>query len=259
MIERTSGALKVVHGGMDELTDGIELLASISDNLARSTTDQSEIMENLTQSIDMIREKAKENTRMSTETAQLSNTIRESAEKGNAQMASMTEAVNDISNAGKDIGKVIKVIDDIAFQTNILALNAAVEAARAGAHGKGFAVVADEVRNLASKSAAAAKETGTLIENSIQKANLGAKIAGETAESLYEIVSGVNNSASMIESIARSSAEQNSAVLEITKAAADVSANISRNASAAVESADNCKNLNETALKVKDVVSAFRV
>jgi methyl-accepting chemotaxis protein len=229
----------------------------MSDELAESSSEQAGIVQELMGSISHISEKAEENTKISNETAQLSTTIRESAEKGTDQMSRLTDAVNDISAASKNIENVIKVIDSIAFQTNILALNAAIEAARAGEAGKGFSVVADEVRNLASQSATAVQETTALIKDSIQKAQLGAAIADETAQSLSDIVTGINNSTTMIQRIAESSAEQNGAVLEITKAVQNVSDVISRNASSAEESAASCETLLQTARKMRSIVDRF--
>jgi methyl-accepting chemotaxis protein len=229
----------------------------MSDELASSSAEQAGIVQELMGSISQISEKAEENTKISNETALLSATIRDSAEKGTSQMSRLTDAVNDISAASKNIENVIKVIDNIAFQTNILALNAAIEAARAGEAGKGFSVVADEVRNLASQSATAVQETTALIKDSIHKAQLGATIADETAQSLNDIVTGINSSTTMIERIVESSAEQNGAVLEITKAVQNVSGVISRNASAAEESAASCETLLSTARKMRDIVDKF--
>ncbi|MCL2030523.1 MAG: methyl-accepting chemotaxis protein, partial [Oscillospiraceae bacterium] len=142
---------------------------------------------------------------MARESSSLSGSIKGLAQKGGAQMDEMIGAVRQINDSGEAIGKVIKVIDDIAFQTNILALNAAVEAARAGQHGKGFAVVAGEVRALAAMSQAAVEETEALIAASVGHARQGARIASETAGSLREIVDGINQSARLAGEITHSS------------------------------------------------------
>ncbi|MCL2223135.1 MAG: methyl-accepting chemotaxis protein, partial [Oscillospiraceae bacterium] len=169
-----------------QVATGSKQIADGSQSLAQGSTEQAASVQQLSSSISEIAKKTENNAQMAEKAASLANNIKASAEKGSGQMGEMMEAVKDINESSKNISKVIKSIDDIAFQTNILALNAAVEAARAGQHGKGFAVVAEEVRNLAAKSAEAAKDTESLIADSVAKAELGSKIADETSASLYE-------------------------------------------------------------------------
>jgi methyl-accepting chemotaxis protein len=202
---------------------------------------------------------SKENARLSDEAAALSGSIKVNAEKGSEQMAELMRAVSEITEASNSITKVIKVIDDIAFQTNILALNAAVEAARAGQHGKGFAVVAEEVRNLAAKSAASAKDTGKLIEDSIEKSSFGLTVAEETAESLKEIVEGINRSAEIVTAIAQASEEQTNAVSQVNIGIDQVSQVIQQNSATAQESAAASEEMSGQATMLHSLVGRFRL
>ena len=226
-------------------------------SLAQGSTDQAASIQELSNSIAEISEKTKSNADMAKRAATLADSIKVSAEKGSSQMDEMMDAVNEINNASGQISKVIKVIDDIAFQTNILALNAAVEAARAGQHGKGFAVVAEEVRNLAAKSAEAAKDTGSLIENSIEKANLGVQIASDTSESLTMIVSGVNESNQLVGEIAKSSEEQSQSIGHLNAGIDQVAQVVQQNSATAEESAAASTEMSSQANALKQLIDSF--
>jgi len=259
VVDRLSEMFGEIHASTTQVSSGAKHIADGSQSLAQGATEQAASIEELSSSIADIAIKTKENAVIADKTAQLSTTIKENAEKGSRQMNDMIEAVRDINEASQSIGKIIKTIDDIAFQTNILALNAAVEAARAGQHGKGFAVVAEEVRNLAAKSAEAAKDTGGLIANSMEKAELGSHIASETAESLIEIVNGINESSQLIAEMARASEEQSLGISQINVGIDQVAQVVQQNSATAEESAASAQEMSGQSAMLEELISQFKI
>jgi len=259
MVKNLNDMFVDIHAATKQAAAGSRQTADGAQSLAQGSTAQADNVAQLSSSIVEIAQRTKDNAEMAGRAANLAGTIMQNAEKGSRQMDEMTSAVKEINEASQSISKIIKVIDDIAFQTNILALNAAVEAARAGQHGKGFAVVAEEVRNLASKSADAARDTGSLISNSMEKAELGSRIAGETAESLAQIVSGISESNDIVSSIAASSEEQSHGIEQINRNIDLVAQVVQQNSSTAQESAAASVEMSRQSAILEELISKFKL
>ena len=191
--------------------------------------------------------------------SELADTAQSNAIEGNTQMQEMLKSMEGINEASENISKIIRVIHEIAHQTNILALNAAIESARAGKYGQGFAVVADEVRNLAARSAAAAKDTEALIQSSINQVQDGMAIAESTAQSLYGIVDGAKQVANLINEIAEASRDQAAGIAQINKGIEQVSHVVQSNSATAEESAAISEEMHAQAEMLKSLVDSFQI
>ena len=259
MESNLNGMFDEIRNSSDRVSDGAKQVSDGAQSLATGSTQQASAIQQLVSSISVISEKTTENAAKANKTSELSMQIKDSADKGSRQMDDMITAVSEINEASNNIGKIIKTIDDIAFQTNILALNAAVEAARAGQHGKGFSVVAEEVRNLASKSADAAKDTSNMIQNSIVKAELGSRIANETAASLKEIATGINEASLFITEIATASDEQSTGISQINIGIDQVAQVVQQNTATAQESAAASEEMRVQADTLHQLISQFNL
>lgn len=237
---------RVIHGlrtGADSTVTTSKQISASSQSLSHGVAKQASSIEETTATIEEMAAGINQNADNAREAVQLANLCNVSAEKGNKAVTETNLAMHEINESSKKIADILKVIDGIAFQTNLLALNAAVEAARAGEHGKGFAVVAEEVRNLAQRSAVAAKDTATLIQDSVQKADNGSKLAQGCGEALQEIVTNVKKVTNLINEIAAASQEQAQGTAQVGKAMGQMDAVTQQNAANAEETAAASKEL----------------
>jgi methyl-accepting chemotaxis protein len=258
-LEALNDILGQVAVAVDQVTSGAGQVSDSSQSLSQAATESASSLEEITASMHELTSQTSMNAENATQANQLAAQAKISAEKGNAEMGAMVKAMKDINESASSISKIIKAIDEIAFQTNLLALNAAVEAARAGVHGKGFTVVAEEVRNLAQRSAAAAKETAEMIEGSIKKTEIGAKIAEDTSRALEEIVAGSTKVTDLIGEIASASKEQAEGIGQINQGLSQVDQVTQQVTANSEESASASEELSSQSLQLKQMLDKFRL
>jgi methyl-accepting chemotaxis protein len=259
LVKNLNEMVTSVVSASDQVASGSRLVSDSSVSLSQGATEQASSVQELTASLEEISTQTEMNAKNAENANELATKAKAIAEMGNIQMKEMLQAMEEINISSANINKIIKVIDDIAFQTNILALNAAVEAARAGQHGKGFAVVAEEVRTLAAKSANAAQETTDMIENSIRKVEAGTKIANETAAALSQIVDQVSNATELVGAINTASKEQAHGIEQINQGIQQVSQVVQTNAATSEESAAASEELSSQADQLKETISIFKL
>lgn len=246
-----------IRQAADQVNMGAGNVAQASQALSNGTIHQASSIEELSSTISDISQKVKQNAESSDSANKKVENVRNEIEESNRQMQNLIGAMGKISMSSGEIGKIIKTIEDIAFQTNILALNAAVEAARAGVAGKGFAVVADEVRSLASKSAEAAKNTTKLIEESIHAVSNGIAVADDTAQHLKEVVAGSVDVSDMVERISVASKEQAISISQITTGIDQIASVVQTNSATAEESAAASEELSGQASTLQVLTEKF--
>ncbi len=257
--EKLNDTMLQISQSSAEVANGSEQVSNGAQALSQGATEQASSVQELAATISEISDKVSENADHARQANAMAGNVSAEMDTSNEKMQQMIRAMSDISNCSSEIGKIIKTIEDIAFQTNILALNAAVEAARAGDAGKGFAVVADEVRNLASKSAEASQNTSVLIENSLKAVENGTQIVDETAQSLLQAVNNVNEMAGIIGQISEASSNQADSISQITTGIDQISSVVQTNSATAQESAAASEELSSQAQLMKGLVEKFKL
>ena len=244
-----------ISAGAEQTTSAAAQVSAASQSLAEGASEQAASLEETSSSLEEMSSMTKRNASTANQVKELGSQARVAGDTGVQDMTAMVAAMDDIKHSSDDIAKIIKTIDEIAFQTNILALNAAVEAARAGEAGMGFAVVAEEVRSLAQRCAQAAKETAGKIEDAVQKSARGAEISAKVARSLEEIVTKARKVDEMAGEVAAASQEQSQGIAQVNTAVTQMDKVTQSNAASAEESASAAEEMSAQAEALKEAVA----
>ncbi len=259
LLSNLNNTLGGINDAADNVNRGAEQVSSGAQALAQGATEQASSIQELSANMNDISSKVDDTANMSKQALTLSNKVGEDMVTSNGKMHEMSRAMEEIVERSNEISKIIKTIDDIAFQTNILSLNAAIEAARAGQAGKGFAVVADEVGNLAKKSQEAAQNTALLIEQTIEAVQKGGEISAETAEALESVSNGAKQITNLVEEISTASAEQANGIKQVTEGIDQISSVVQTNAATAQESAAASEEMTRMAKSLSGEVGKFKL
>ena len=257
VVTNLSTIVSGVISATDQLTVGANELSIGAQTLSQSSSEQSATMDMLHVTASEIAAEAAENAERAAEASVLTAQIRANATEGGRKMLDMAAAMSEINKASHAIGSVMKVIDEIAFQTNILALNAAVEAARAGVHGKGFAVVADEVRNLATKSGEAANDSNAMIADTISKSDMGTRIVDEAIAFFKTIEEGIANISNLLDEIAKATKSQSFAIEQVNNSLTDMANVVYHNSSTSEQGAAASEQMSSQTTLLKEAVNRF--
>ena len=262
-ITRTTNAVlrsisESLDDGANQVASASSQVAAASQTLAEGASEQAASLEETSASLEEMASMTQRNADNASHAKETAVQTRQSADLGAQQMNTLLTAMDSIKRASEEVTKILKNIDEIAFQTNILTLNAAVEAARAGEAGAGFAVVADEVRNLAHRCAAAAKETAVKIEDSVKKSQQGAELSGEVAKSFTDIQGKIRELDQLVAEIATASREQSQGIGQVNTAVTQMDKVTQSNAASAEESASASEELNSQAAALKETVISLQ-
>ena len=259
MNESLVDVVGTVRRSSDNIATGSSQIATGNQDLSQRTEEQASNLQQTAASMEQLTGTVKTNADTARAAAQLATSASEVAVRGGKVVGQVVGTMEQISTSSKKIGDIIGVIDGIAFQTNILALNAAVEAARAGEQGRGFAVVASEVRNLAQRSAAAAKEIKTLINDSVEKVEIGSRQVGDAGRTMDDIVTQVKRVNDLISDISAATLEQSTGIGQVGNAVMQLDQVTQQNAALVEQSAAAAESLKDQAQRLAQVVSVFRI
>jgi methyl-accepting chemotaxis protein-1 (serine sensor receptor) len=259
MQESLTRTVSTVRRGVDEINVGSREISAGNTDLSSRTEQQAASLEETAASMEELASTVKQNAENARQANQLAASASDVAERGGSAVAEVVNTMQEISGSSRKISEIVSVIDGIAFQTNILALNAAVEAARAGEQGKGFAVVAGEVRSLAQRSAQAAKEIKSLIEDSVSKVGAGSQQVERAGATMQEIVASVKRVTDIMGEISAASTEQSSGIDQVNKAVSQMDEVTQQNAALVEEAAAAAGSLQEQAQRLAEAVAVFKI